>query len=944
MSLSPSELQRFAERYLLACDVARQEQPRRGTSGLELEWNLLDQSLRPLETVGLGPVRRSFIDVLMEDHLPPWLADRCQREVFHWMIEWATYPHYSPVATVYEARLLEACQINILAGAGRAYRERLHAWHGNLLFPVQVGHHSIPGGWDLAKQRYLQRCVDLYGAALATAGTHANLSLPEPLLAWDFIHLPPSQRQGRHLDDYKNQVYIGAARFLRAFTALFIATAASTPLRAESDGGEPVVALTEADSVRNLVFPNPVDLDLPGLYRSHADYVRLSYELVRQGLRFGNNNWTPTRARSFVEPVERLIATTSEQLRALYREGLYALGEAASPEEMAAQIEQENLMARIDIPMARVEVRMDDGGTPLELDIANLAFKELLLILHYADPEYMPFAYDAPSLERARRNEAAAARHGLRAEIEHPLDGSPIPMRRFLAQTLEDLRPLAQALDRWELLFPLLEMARGGPNQAERLRERLRREMDDPGRIPLEALRALVEEREAQVMRDVETIVAQLPRLGPDAAKLRHLLVHARSEARRDPQAPVRFRPPVGGRVQISYPDKTSEILDLAQQLVRIPSVTVAPEGQGRPEEVYRAATLIYDDLFSAGLEVQFFENGPYPAVLATFPGATAAPVLLCGHFDVVAPEPDDSHFKPRIEGDYLWGRGAADMKTVVATYMVWMKDRRRRGPPYPGVQLLLIGNEEIGEGEPYGTPHVLEALRRSGAPMPRLLIAGERTGEQGNELWGQVCTANRGLMRFEVLAHGTAGHTGLGAAGADVTAALTDARQALMQRMAPLLTLESPDGWQSQLRFPYLRVGERGIYNISPREGVLGVEVRTIPEDNLQALLGEVRDYCQGAGLTLRVECAEAGVACDPQNPYLGHLLAAIREQSGQEPALGRKLPGTSARFAPGGQGVVWGQSGVGPHAADERHFIPSIEPYYRALEALAQRLLAAP
>jgi hypothetical protein len=54
----------------------------------------------------------------------------------------------------------------------------------------------------------------------------------------------------------------------------------------------------------------------------------------------------------------------------------------------------------------------------------------------------------------------------------------------------------------------------------------------------------------------------------------------------------------------------------------------------------------------------------------------------------------------------------------------------------------------------------------------------------------------------------------------------------------------------------------------------------------------------------------------------------------------IGRKLPGTSARFAPGGQGVVWGQSGIGPHAANERHFIPSILPYYQALTAFADQL----
>ncbi|MCL5612116.1 MAG: hypothetical protein M1485_06120, partial [Chloroflexi bacterium] len=63
-----------------------------------------------------------------------------------------------------------------------------------------------------------------------------------------------------------------------------------------------------------------------------------------------------------------------------------------------------------------------------------------------------------------------------------------------------------------------------------------------------------------------------------------------------------------------------------------------------------------------------------------------------------------------------------------------------------------------------------------------------------------------------------------------------------------------------------------------------------------------------------------------------------AVKQASGSEPRIGRKLPGTSARFAPGGQAVVWGQSGLGPHAKDERHFIPSIEPYYKSLNELAK------
>ena len=69
--------------------------------------------------------------------------------------------------------------------------------------------------------------------------------------------------------------------------------------------------------------------------------------------------------------------------------------------------------------------------------------------------------------------------------------------------------------------------------------------------------------------------------------------------------------------------------------------------------------------------------------------------------------------------------------------------------------------------------------------------------------------------------------------------------------------------------------------------------------------------------------------------------LIDAVRSASETEPIIGKKLPGTSARFAPDGQGIVWGQSGSGPHARDERHYIPSIINYYRALDAYAKNLV---
>jgi succinyl-diaminopimelate desuccinylase len=940
MSLSPPEVDRFAEKYRLARQEAIRTLPERGTCGLELEWNMLDAAFRPLQTVGSGPDRRSFVDALRADFLPDWQVERSQLEVFHWMIEWVTKPYYSPVGAIYESRLLEACLTNALARAGRAFGERLFFLHGNLLTPVEVDHEAIPGGWNLAKRRYLERCVDLYGARLATAGIHANLSLPEPLLAWDFMHLSPSERGDEHLDSYKNRVYIEGTRLMRAFAALFIATSASTPLRPGMRDGQPIVELSEFDSVRSLTFPSPETLDLPHLYRSHADYLRISYDLVRRGVRFGNNNWTAVRARSFAEPVERLIAVSSDQLHALYRRGLYASGETETVEEMAEKIVIQNLLARIDLPMARVEVRTDEGSHPLELDIANLAFKEMLLIQFYADSTYgRAFRYDGEDLARARRNEQSAAEKSLGAGIEDPFTGKPISMRDFLRRTLAEIGPLADALDRGVLLEPLREMAGGAPNTAGRMREEIRSRLGQDTRVPLGLLQELAEKREAEVSRDVERIAAELVRPGEDSAKWQEVLGRARDEARREPGAPIRFQAPLGAWFGVSYPNKTAEIVDLAKQLIRIPSVTNAPPGRQRLDEVHRAATLIYDYLRQAELEVRVFDKGKYPAVLANFPGQNKSPIMLCGHFDVVSPEPDDSQFEAKLDGDYLWGRGAADMKTVVATYLVWMKDARHRSGALPGMNLLLVGNEEIGEGEPSGTPQVLRQLLEEDGYAPRLLIAGERTGERGDELMGEVCLENRGLVRLEISVRGERGHTGMAAAPLDLSVRLFRARDELMSLLEKRLTLKGDGGWQSQVRFPFVLVGEDGVFNVTAGRGILGIEIRPIPQDPISGLVSEIRDYCHRLNLELEVVAAEDGIVCGRENPFLGPLLQSVREASGRDPVLGRKLPATSARFAPGGQGIVWGQAGIGPHAAEERHFLPSIAPYYHALSLLGAR-----
>jgi acetylornithine deacetylase/succinyl-diaminopimelate desuccinylase-like protein len=246
-----------------------------------------------------------------------------------------------------------------------------------------------------------------------------------------------------------------------------------------------------------------------------------------------------------------------------------------------------------------------------------------------------------------------------------------------------------------------------------------------------------------------------------------------------------------------------------------------------------------------------------------------------------------------RIDGGYLWGRGSADMKTVVATYLVWMKDMIRRGGASlrPNIALLLVGNEENGEAEAWGTPHVLKELNLTSS----LFIAGERTGEKGDELFGEICVENRGVMRFDVIARGAKGHSGIAGTG-DLSEKLIAARSALNEIFAKHLTLKSSDGWQSQAKFPFINVGTPGIYNVTAGEGILGVEIRPIPQDDVEGLRSKVEGYCVENGLEVNFSVMENGVACDPNNPALKMLIEAVRQVSGgrrkRNRGLGRSYP----------------------------------------------------
>ena len=217
-------------------------------------------------------------------------------------------------------------------------------------------------------------------------------------------------------------------------------------------------------------------------------------------------------------------------------------------------------------------------------------------------------------------------------------------------------------------------------------------------------------------------------------------------------------------------------------------------------------------------------------------------------------------------------------------------------------------------------------------------MIVGERTGEEGKELFGTVCPENRGVARLYFTARGKKGHTGTGAVPVDLLDRLIELKTVLASVFRRHLTLSTLDGWETAARFPFLNVGEPGVYNITAGEGHLGLELRPIPSDDLIAMRDEITGLCRELDIEVVFELMEAGVAYPRDNPHLNRLIKSVEAVSGRPAVVGKKKPGSSARFAPGGNAVVWGQTGIGPHSREERHYIPSIEPYLQVLDEFAK------
>lgn len=189
--------------------------------------------------------------------------------------------------------------------------------------------------------------------------------------------------------------------------------------------------------------------------------------------------------------------------------------------------------------------------------------------------------------------------------------------------------------------------------------------------------------------------------------------------------------------------------LELAQELIRRRSVT--PEDGGCQD-------LIASRLALAGFKCEPMRFGDVSNLWAR--RGTSRPLLcFAGHTDVVPTGPlsewHSDPFVPTIRDGKLYGRGAADMKSSIAAFVVAAEAFVKERPAHGGSIAFLLTSDEEGPSVD-GTVKVVEVLKKRGETMDYCIV-GEPTSVDA--LGDMLKNGRRGSLSGRLTVRGIQGH-----------------------------------------------------------------------------------------------------------------------------------------------------------------------------------------
>ncbi|HEY5898726.1 MAG TPA: succinyl-diaminopimelate desuccinylase, partial [Burkholderiales bacterium] len=189
--------------------------------------------------------------------------------------------------------------------------------------------------------------------------------------------------------------------------------------------------------------------------------------------------------------------------------------------------------------------------------------------------------------------------------------------------------------------------------------------------------------------------------------------------------------------------------LELARQLIARRSIT--PEDGG-------CQALIAGRLEKAGFRCEPMKFGEVTNLWARR-GSGHPVVCFAGHTDVVPTGPlsewHSDPFVPTVRDGKLYGRGAADMKSSIAAFVVAAEMFVREKPAHAGSIALLLTSDEEGPAVD-GTVRVVETLKARGEKIDYCIVGEPGSAER---LGDTLKIGRRGSLSGKLIVRGVQGH-----------------------------------------------------------------------------------------------------------------------------------------------------------------------------------------
>ena len=371
--------------------------------------------------------------------------------------------------------------------------------------------------------------------------------------------------------------------------------------------------------------------------------------------------------------------------------------------------------------------------------------------------------------------------------------------------------------------------------------------------------------------------------------------------------------------------------LELTQQLIRRASVSPADGG---------CQELLADRLASAGFKIEKLPFGPVENLWARR-GNTGPLLCFAGHTDVVPTGPlEEWHsdpFTPTIRDGFLYGRGAADMKSGLAAMVTAAQTFVGEQPKHRGSLAFLITSDEEGPSVD-GTRRVVEVLEARGEKIDWCVV-GEPSSE--NVCGDTIKVGRRGSLSGRLTVHGVQGHV-----------AYPQFAENPVHKLAPALAELAAREWDrgdehfqpTSFQVSNISAGT-GAPNVIPGELKARFNIRWSPKQTLEGLEGTVDEILKRHGVRYTIDWFVSGLPFyTPPGRLLEAVSAAVRGVVGRQPKAATSGGTSDGRFiAPtGAQVVELGLINASIHKVNEHCRVDDIEQLQRMYQGVMGELLA--